>query len=272
MKPRVLIIAPTRDGYKNPSRRLADKHIRLFHGRTLDEWFCIRAWSSECMTDFCLVTETEEHTERIRPMVEKYAGQLVCRPEVLLHPMEDTGGKPLRWGLHKIIEKNGPYNLVIQNFVVNPVLPPGLFDRAVKRFLELVPNLEDLKGPANMVPACYPIESFTEEREDGRLYWSGPRIMNTSKGTTRWKSTMGWTVSTPEFNDLAWMLSYSGLVLRAADLFDGNLKFEVPVWTDMHIDTEDEWDLAEWYFGKYIGIGNKAFEAYDAYRRTWCLT
>ena len=222
------------------------------------------------MTDFAVVTETEEHTERIRPLVEKYGGELVCRPPAFLHPLEDTGGRPLRWGLAHMVERHGPYNLVIQNFVVNPVIPPGMFDRAVDRFLELVPNLEDLRGPANMIPSCYPIESFREEREDGRLYWIGPFSMNTSKTTKRSKSTEGWTVSTPEYNDFAWLMSYSGYTGWLNNY--GQLRFDVPVWTDMHIDTEEEWTLAEFYFGKYIGVGDEAFEKYAAYRRTWCST
>jgi hypothetical protein len=268
MKPRVLMMTCTRDGYANPSRRLPDKHIRLFHGKTLDEWFCIRAWSSKYMTDFAVIGETEKHCERIRPMVESYGGEVYCRPPAYLHPKEDTGGQPLRWVQREMVKRHGPYNAVISNFVVNPVIPPGLWDDAVEKFMEALMDPELYKSIPVLEPLYHPQESFKEQRADGLTYWVGSTLLNTSKTLIRWAGVGGWNVTTEDYNEMAWALTQSGMV-TAFNTGWGTVPYEVPRWTDVHIDTPEEWDLAEWYFGKYIGMGDEAYDGYAAYRKLW---
>jgi hypothetical protein len=272
MKPRVLIVAPTRDGYANPSRRLADKHTRLFHGRTLDEWYCIRCWASRYCTAFALVGETEEHCERIRPMVESYGGEVICRPEGYLHPLEDTGGQPIRYGYRIMTERHGPYNLVVNNFVVNPVMPPDLLDRGVERFIEVSQDVEVATGMQNLEPMVpNPPEVMKELGADGRAHLAGSMFMNTSKVGGRYKTSIGWNVGRPDFFEWAWMITMAGVtkLVGQATTDMGTIPFEVPWWTDIHIDTEDDWRHAEWQFGTYIGTGLGAFQKYKEYRDNW---
>jgi hypothetical protein len=174
--------------------------------------------------------------------------------------------------MREMEKRHGPYNAIISSFVVNPCMPPGIFDRAVDRFFEVAMDSEMYHGLPVLEPMCYPVECWKEEAEDGLAYPVGSLMANSSKVKGRWKSTFGWNVTRSDYDEWAWMLTQAGWVLPWVDVFrkySGTHVFEVPVWTDVHIDTEDEWDLAEWYFGKYIGEGEVGYNAYRDYRNTW---
>ena len=268
--PRILAGSITRDGYANPSRRLADKHIRLFHGRTLDEWFAIRCWASQYVTDWYIVGETEEHCERIRPLMEQYGGEVICREAAHLHPIEDTGGVPMRYGLRVMLERHGWYNGVIQNFVVNPVHPPDYFDNMVKEFVrQYRGGAEGNEGPVVLQPVFRPQLSFYAELPNGRIQIQGPPTQNTGKSSDRWATMGGITISSVDYLLHSWQLFFAGDWRLAFGGEAGQMKMEVPWWTEVHIDTDEEWDLAEFWFGKYIGVGDNALQAYATYREGW---
>jgi len=266
--PKVLAVTCTRDGYANPSRRLPDKHIRLFHGRTLDEWYAIRCWASQYVTDWCIVGETEEHCDRIRPMMERYGGTVICRPPEFLHPIEDTGGMPMRYGMQEMVRMKGWYNCVVNNFVVNPVLPPNFFDRMVYEFIRQRETCEDSMGIAVLQPVYHPQEIFFEELPNGRLKGVGQRMTNSGKASNRWAAAGGATVTNIDMSLLIWNACLAGN-WKFLSKSQGPMKMEVPKWTDKHIDTEDEWAEAEFWFGKKIGVGDAALEAYSEYREGW---
>jgi len=148
-----------------------------------------------------------------------------------------------------------------------------MFDDAVDRFFELCMDSEMYEEPPILEPLCYAIECYKEQRANGRTYMMGPLTNNTGKVTNRWKGTIGWNVTTQDVNEWAWLHTQSGLIMKLSGLLDtGTYPFKVPVWTDVHIDTQEDWDLAEWYFGKYIGEGEMGYNRYVEYRKSWEAT
>lgn len=269
MNPLVLAVTITRDGYANPSRRLPDKHTRLFHGKTLDEWWCIRCWSTKYISNFVMVGETEEHCARIRPMVESYGGEVVCRPRAHLHTLADTGGYPMRHGMRYMEAKHGEYNLCIQNFVVNPCYPPGLWDKAVERYMELAGDPELSKGFNALSLVYHPQDTFFQENFPNRGQVVGNITANTGKDSTRWATTDGCSIVSPEYLYYAWLRYFAGDWTVSYGGDQGIMIMPVPWWTNTHIDHDYEWDLASYCFEKYIGDGETAFRKYAEYRDSW---
>jgi len=259
----VVRIGSTRDGLANPSERLPDKHSRLFCGRTLDEWWAIQGWASKRITHSVLVGETEEHCERIRNLVSPYGVAVICRPESMNHPSQDSGGFPMRFGYEWAKRQYGNINGLITDFVVSPLRKPDDYDRIIEAFYEKMasPNPDAVSGVETIVTASktdYPYFAKTGDRltilylsnqPNGR-YWS----TYVSAGVTG--------VMSPRAYEAGNVASALGL---PPSQNPGPWLFEIEGWQEVHIDRSDEWDVAEFWFEKKIG----GIEAYRDYRKSW---
>lgn len=272
---RVLSVTPTRDGYRMPSRRMADKHTRTMYGKTLDEWCMLAMWSNECIAHQVFVCETKEHADRLAPIAEKYDVELVVRPPDMLHPANDTGGLPIRWGCDKAMAdaraKGEWYGLITTPFVVAPLKRPGLFDEMRTHYIATINNPDYQHSyPCVMGMLANPPGWFWQDHGPGTS--AEMVIGNTGRA---------------EYNDMprayygvlqhfiasswAWFNFQDFVMSRAKvtgiGVYDV-IPFNVAWWEDLHIDTQDQWDVAEWAFGKYLG-GVEAEDRYREYRNGW---
>jgi hypothetical protein len=259
---RFLSITPTRDNEAAPGNRLADKHTRLFHGKTLDEWTMIQLWSSKYLGKAVFVCETEEHKAKLSEMAAKYDIKLMVRPRQMLHEVNDTGGMPISWAARQLL-KTDYYSLITTPFVVSPCRPPGFFDLMVERYQKLFGNpdwnvgqmwvmgLHDVDG------AMFEVDSDNYGNQLGAVYLNkNPKIRFGTTG--HW---MGWT---------HWWMNYWPIAAARLDLTVRPKVYDIPWWQDIHIDTMEQWEMAEYWFAKEIlSLGE---DCYDRYRASWSGT
>lgn len=261
---RVLSLTPTRDGVVNPSHRLPDKHSRLFCGKTLDEWTMLQLWSSKHVSKAVFVCETENHAIRLSGKAKKYDVELIVRPREMLHPINDSGALVLLYGLlHMLMDDY--YSLLMTPFVVSPLRPPGFFDHMVEVYLDKM-NCPDESTLCPMVVGAheYPDRTQWKENEQGR----GENI---SHYTFNSISPGWWETRTQHWICATWFYvarSLYDFTRQAKD--EGVLKpifFELPEWTEIHIDTEENWKEAEyWFKEKILSQGE---DCYHKYREGW---
>ena len=259
----IVRIAPTRDGFTNPSERLPNKHSGLLCGHTPDEWWALQSWSSELITTSILVAETEKHADRLKAQLLKYNIEILVRPETMNHPCQDSGGFPTWWGYLWALEHIGNIQYVLPDFVVNPLRKPGDYDRIIRAFDEKMasPNPDAVAGIRSMSSACKTDFSFLRKE--------GDRLVNqyrTDIGNSRYwptYATVGTlTVCTAGYYEWARLATEAGIF----QFFDGQpWLFETEEWQELHIDHPDQWDLAEFWMARKIG----GVEAFEEYRRTW---
>jgi len=256
----VVCMSMTRDGYKNPSRRVPDKHTRLFHGRTLDEWFCISCWASKEIDLAVLVCENPEHVERLQPLVDQYGVKLLSRPaDMESDPMCDSGGYPMNWGLEEL-QKSLFITVLCWTYVVNPVRPPEIWDLIIQDFRRRASNPDFVKGPLVEISGTPTDLTFLwYDKESGRA-----RAMVSEREA--YINIGTFAVATPRWK-VAWE-HFAQLGMPGAKPYEPWL-YPVDPWTKVHIDEEWEWDLAEYWFGHHIGEGDEAYKAYVDYRESW---
>ena len=263
---RVLSITPTRDGTVNPSNRLPDKHVRLMHGKTLDEWTMLQLWSSKYISRAEFVCETEEHAARLKPMADRYDIGLMVRPREMLHPINDSGALPLFYAVMQVLHEDY-YSLLVTPFVITPLRPPGFFDHMVEQYLLLMDNPDQTTLQPLLVGGW---------RDPARTQWreihGGKRTEpmssysfcpGTIEGTGWWESSQQhWVTATWAYVARAiWDFTRpEASILRPA-------YFEIPEWTDIHIDTEEQWGMAEYFFKKKIL--SQGEDCYERYRASW---
>jgi hypothetical protein len=268
VQPSLLAVVPTRDGYANPSRRMPDKHTRLLHGKTLDEWKMLQLWSSKYLGKALFVCETEAHKERLQPLADKYDVELFVRPAELLHPINDSGSYVTWAGLQHAL-KTRYYTFLMMPFVVAPCYPPGLIDWLVDEYLRIMPGIDIPQG-AGAILGGYPTDvtgySMWVEEDKGFYRRIAPnpleplrRYMMLNSQIALWSTRM-----------------YEGMMYKwfaRGDKLCGEYQpkiVEIEPWMDIHIDTESDWEAAEYWFGKKIL--SKGENCYVEYRNTWKTT
>jgi hypothetical protein len=235
----------------------------------------VQMWSSKCVAKQVFVCETKEHAARLVPLAEQYNVELVVRPPDMLHPVNDTGGLPIRWGVdHALAEarKTGEwYGLITTPFVVSPCRKPGLYDALHAAYIERVNNPDyQSTYPCIMAMAPNPQGWFWQNQggdspvkmvvgNTGVSYNTTP---NSYYGLLQHFITATW----------AWLpmmdLTNTRAAIEGVGLYAA-MPFDIQEWEDCHIDTEEEWARAEYEFGKHIGQGPDAIELYYNYRKGW---
>lgn len=255
-----LSITPTRDNVAAPGNRLADKHARLFHGKTLDEWCMIQLWSSKYLGKAFFVCETEAHRDKLSAMAERYGIELLVRPREMLHPINDSGSMPIVYALDYAL-RDTYYSLIMTPLVVSPCRPPGFFDMMVEEYLRLFPGNPDAArkqcwamGACDIDGILFEIGEDGHARELGEDYLQkNPRLRFTT--TQHWIGATWWYVRFRELFDSRHDFSFTPKL------------FDIEPWMDIHIDTQQHWEWAEYWFAK--NILSKGEDCYAEYRATW---
>jgi len=261
---RTLSITLTRDGAVNPSRRLPDKHSRLFCGKTLDEWTMIQLWSSKHISRAVFVCETEKHALRLSFLAKKYGIELMVRDKELLHPHNDSGSVVVTHALTRILTKEY-YSLLMTPFVISPVRPPGFFDMFVEEYLtRAAESGGDFTFSAPTLLGGWQADiSLWSLDEAGVSTKVGPRML-TRQANYLFSCSQHWICAT------WWHLGQMAKWFARDDSDAGDyhgMMLEIPQWTDIHIDTEDDWEQAEYWFQKKILV--KGEDCYHKYRESW---
>lgn len=262
---RTLSLTPTRDGLANPSRRLPDKHSRIFCGKTLDEWTMIQLWSSRLVSRAIFVCETTQHADRLEPLAETYGIELMVRDNEMLHPHNDSGSVVLAHALVKILAKEY-YSLVMTPFVISPCRPPGFFDMMIETYLAHAAGQGgDFSFAAPTVLGGWQSDrSLWKINENGTATKFGPPV-STKQEHYLWSNSQQWVAAT-------WW--YVGQMMKWFARADGESSGDYPCrmveiepWMDLHIDTQDDWEEAEYWFTKKIL--SRGEDCYAQYRETW---
>lgn len=257
--PRFLSVTPTRDNDAAPGNRLADKHSRLFHGKTLDEWLMIQLWSSKYLGKAVFVCETEEHRDKLIPLAEKYGVALYVRPNGMLHPIADTGGMPISWAARKTLDVEW-YPLICTPFVVAPCRPPGFFDMLVEAYLKAFGN-PDYSRSQMWVMGGYEMDGALFENDEAGVGRQLGTIYLNKNPVARQSTTQHWMGFTH------WWMSAWPLAAARHDLAIAPIIIDIEPWQDIHIDTQDQWDWAEYWFEKKIL--SRGENCYIKYRESW---
>jgi hypothetical protein len=257
---RFLSVTPTRDNEAAPGNRLADKHSRLFHGKTLDEWLMIQLWSSRYCGKAIFVCETWEHSERLQPMADKYNVELIIRPKDMLHPINDSGSIPIWYAANRALYQDY-YSLITSPFVVSPCRPPGFFDMMVEQYLKLIVNNPDYERGQAMVVGAYEPDGALFEIDDKHTGKQQGTVYLNKNPVLRFSTTSHWMAAT------WWWTSNYHIGTSRHDFKMKPKLFDIEPWQDIHIDTQDNWDWAEYWFGKKIL--SQGEDCYERYRATW---
>lgn len=257
---RFLSVTPTRDNEAAPGNRLADKHSRLFHGKTLDEWLMIQLWSSKYCGKAIFVCETEAHRGKLQPMAGKYGVELIVRPREMLHPINDTGGLPIYCGIMHAL-KSDYYSLITSPFVVSPCRPPGFFDRMVEHYLRLIATCPDYERGRAWVMGAYDLDGAMFELDEHSTGTQLGTVYLNKNPLSRFSTTQHWIAAT------WWYLASLPITVSRHDLSLRPKIFDIKPWEDIHIDTQDQWEWAEYWFGKKIL--SQGEDCYERYRETW---
>jgi hypothetical protein len=257
---RFLSVTPTRDNEAAPGNRLVDKHSRLFHGKTLDEWLMIQLWSSKYLGHAYFVCETLAHHDKLLPMADKYGIELLVRPEGMLHPIADTGGIPISWGVKKALEREW-FPLIQTPFVVAPCRPPGFFDMMVEAYLAAFGNPDYCRGQMWVMGGYKADSAYFEVGADGVGTQPTKELYLNQNPATRLSTTQHW-VGFTHWWQAAWPLGAA-----RHDLAISPVMVEIEPWMDIHIDTQDQWEWAEYWFEKKIL--SQGEDCYERYRESW---
>lgn len=241
-----LSVTPTRDNDAAPGNRLSDKHSRLFHGKTLDEWLMLQLWSSKYLGRAYFVCETLAHRNRLEPLADKYGIELLVRPEGMLHPLADTGGVPIGWGVTQAL-KNEWFPLVQTPFVVAPCRPPGFFDMMAEAYMKKFKNPDYSPSQMWVMGGFESDLAFFGVGDDGVARQpKDVEVYLNRNPRTRLSTTQHWIGFTH------WYTSYWPIPASRHDLDISPVMVEIEPWMDIHIDTQDNWDWAEYWFEKKI--------------------
>ncbi len=256
--PRFLAITPTRDNDAAPGNRLPDKHSRLFCGKTLDEWCAIQVWSSLYAGRHIFVAETEEHAEKL-VYLTKYGAEIWVRPRDMLSPLNDSGGIILHWATKKALAENW-HTLITHPFVVSPCRSPGFFDRMVGGYVNTFGNPDQNRGQMLLMGGC---------RTDQAMFAKGKDGYGTQLGEAYINADTSWRISyeTHYMALSAWWVSYYEVFNSRISTTFSPVIHDIEPWEDLHIDTQDQWDEAEFWFGKKIL--SQGEDCYERYRKGW---
>jgi len=250
----VLSITPTRDNDAAPGGRLPDKHSRLFCGKTLDEWTMIQLWSSQSITHKIFVCETYEHMKKLAEPAVKYDVELMVRPASMLHPLNDSGSIVGTWAFKKALEKDW-CSLITTPLVVTPCRPPGFFDAMVSFYQQKIGNPDYTRQDA-LVYAGYASDITSFEIENGKGKQLGQAYLNKN-----------YKLRSTKFSHFVaatwWYEAYLTLQQSRHDVALHPIFYDIEPWMDCHIDTEDEWKEAEfWFREKILSQGEQCYERY----------
>ena len=253
---RFLAITPTRDNVVAPGNRLPDKHSRLFHGKTLDEWCAIQVRASKYAGRHIFVAETEAHAEKLI-YLEQYGVEIWVRPKDMLHPLNDSGGVILHWATKKALAEEW-YTLMTHPFVVSPCRGPGFFDRMVECYRNSFGNPDQTRGQMIVMGGCPTDQAMFVKGKDGYGKQLGASYINADTSwrisyETHYMALSSW-----------WMSFYEVFASRMASGFEPVI-FDIAPWEDIHIDTEEQWREAEFWFREKIL--SKGEDCYESYRR-----
>jgi hypothetical protein len=256
---RFLAVTITRDNEAAPGNRLVDKHTRLFHGKTLDEWCMIQVWSSKYAGKHIFVCETENHAEKLRPLAEKYGVIIYVRPRDMLHPLNDSGLVPLAWATRKALSQDF-HTLITHPMVVNPCRPPGFIDRFVEIYQEKISTFDWYRTDMRVIGAYAGDFACFELNDAGIITQPGTPYINNNE-RSRFSSTSHWIASS------VWWDSFYHLVAGRSNLNISGVVADIEPWEDIHIDTQEQWEWAEYWFAKKIL--SQGENCYERYRESW---
>lgn len=258
--PKFLSLTPTRDNVTAPGARLADKHTRLFCGKTLDEWTMLQLWSSKYLGEAVFICETLEHKHSLEPLGTKYGVRLLVRPWQMLSPVCDSGAIPVSWAADHVL-RDRYYDLVTTPLVVSPCRRPGFFDYMTEEYLRLfrlAPDRERgelwVMGGHNADAISWEVDKNGRGRQLGTEYYNALDNSMVSMAQD-WMGATHWWKAFCQVRDSRHSLGFSPKI------------FEIEPWEDVHIDTEADWTLAEHWFKEHIL--SKGEDCYERYRASW---
>jgi hypothetical protein len=258
--PKFISLTPTRDNEAAPGNRLSDKHSKLFHGKTLDEWLMIQLWSSKYLGKGVFICETTNHYEKLSPMADKYGIELCVRPEQMLTPICDSGAIPIDWASRKFLT-NDYWSLIMTPLVVSPCRPPGLFDFMVEEYQRIFSVAPDNERSEMWIVGASDVDGTNFEVDDDATgHQVGTDYIN-KLSAARFSTTQHWIGATH------WWRAYCTIRDARHDIKFTPKVFDIEPWIDIHIDTQDQWDQAEYWFGKKIL--SQGEDCYERYRETW---
>lgn len=242
------------------SRRCPWKTVGDFaFGRSTLEWAVMAAAYSRWTTHVLVVSEPEATAVKERlaklPQTGPCYAKLIHweRPPELMHSSADTGSEPLTWAMdhwyflhHWHGGNHYPRpNLITSTFCVDPLKPPGIYDAMVEKLVSL--GNQDYGRPQAVTCAARPLCQPMIVDEKGII-----RNANISRSSDAWLTSAyltGWT----------WM----GWYTRATTC---SVPLEVPDWALRHIDTPQDFEVAQLLFTNMIARGNPNIyeEYYDA--------
>jgi CMP-N-acetylneuraminic acid synthetase len=263
--PRMIAIVPTRDGYKSPSRRMADKSTRLMLGKTLDEWAMIQLRCCKYVDTIIFVCETMEHSMRLSPLAMDYDVKLMVRPQDMLHPINDTGGLPVLWAAQEAF-KTDWWSFITTPFNCTPCRKPGLFDRMVEFYMTKVDNPDWTPGPACVMAGSKSDYWFGHMDKSGRVQPAQQEGVAYNVHPTRYQTMMNHHISASWWWIPTQILAFSR-ALESAALYPPWI-YEIEPWEDTHIDKESDWEAAEYYLKTKI-LDVYGEDCYERYRDTW---
>ena len=131
----------------------------------------------------------------------------------------------------------------------------------VEMYLEKIANCPDYQRTAAWVMGGHEM--------DGALFEIDERGVGTQLGTVYLnKNPVARLTTTQHFMAATWWFTANYAISTSRHYLD--LKptfFEIEPWMDYHIDTQDHWDQAEYWFEKKIL--SQGEDCYERYRESW---
>jgi hypothetical protein len=211
------------------------------------------------------VCETIEHAQRLGPIASKYNVKLYVRPQDMLHPVNDTGGLPIYWAAQEAF-KDDWWSLVATPFNNTPCRKPGFYDEMVELYLQKVENPDWCPEAACVMAATKSDYWIGNRDESGRLritnqdgYEYNVSPMRYHSGMNHFVAASWWWFSTAF---MAFARTKNSAAIYSPFIYD------IENWEDIHIDEEEDWEAAEFYFKTRI-LDVYGENGYEKYAETW---
>jgi len=218
----------------------------------------LQLWSSRRITHSVFVCETEEHAGKLELLACKYGVELIVRPPEMLHPLDDSGSIPVFWAFRKAIAERY-YTLVTMPFVVAPCRPPGFFDDMVTFYCKTFGNPDFIHdSPQIMGGFRSDLTPYDVSGGRGKQIWTPYLNLNPDlrMSCTNHVLMASWYYE-----------AQTTLQNSRHDVTITPVIWDIEPWADIHIDTEDHWKEAEFWFREKIL--SKGEDCYEKYRKSW---
>ena len=246
-------------GVTGTSGRLPAKATKDFCGRPLAAWTVLQMVSSHLIDEAYVIGDS---TGALREETEALGAVWWQRPEVLEHPIEDSGGIPTRWGVEQAAKFGGPISIVLPLLLTNPLRKPDDFDNAIKMLVGAMGATDRRTVPPVIMSASVTEFGFFETVGESDPVVASPvgsRWINTESHRLQAISTIG----AQSYSNYMAHVHLSSLLLPDSERPTPRCYiYPVEWWQQVHIDDQDQFDLAEFWMRKKILIEGDEYERY----------